>query len=795
MKKTEILAPAGDIRSLKAAFEAGTDAVYFGLSEFNARIRAENIDISRLPSIVSEAYLRGIKLYLTVNTLVKSDEIPAFLSLIDKAMISGITSFIIQDYGVLYLLEKYYPEAEIHISTQAATHLEGQIDFFSGSAVSRINLSRELPIKDVCSLTSYAHEKGIETEVFVHGSYCISYSGQCYLSSFLEGLSGNRGQCAQLCRRKYKDNSGSGYFLNLRDNSAAGFALTLLSCGVDSFKIEGRIKGPDYVYASVKTWKCLINSSENDSCTSSENHIKNLESVFNRGFTSGYLKDKITDDMFSVNPSDSSYIKTAEVKSYNADKKILETDDLYEPDLPSGVMVKNRDGVFVCCGILTESAGDCKYYFKIDGKLRGKINNGDILYSRENRLYTSVIERGINDNELKKIPVRLSVFCQEGERLSLAISHQSKGITAYSDDPVVKAEKKASGKDDFIKQLRRFGNTPLEAEEIIFTGWDEGVFIPASIVNRLRRKAVSLFLETIDEGRCDAVLSSLMHSPVKKADPEKSDIAVIVDNPELGKFISDAEHCEVFYDLSDPASSVDSRFIPLFPAVMDSGYAETLTERIREGEFCKIGANNTAMLAAASLSRTEWIAGSSLNITNHLAVEFFSRHEGFCGSFISSELGRDDIASLSGKTDSRLYFPLFERARLMTTRQCLLKYRCGRKESGEICFSSSCGNTVLTDVKGKKIVIEKRGYRYTEIYDSRYFFPYEASDDFKDSGLVFVIDLRLFSSSSADKKSVDKKISEFYSFLKLIRDPGYEDSFLETLKKNSFKGNYLRGLI
>lgn len=320
MKKIEILSPAGDIRSLYTAFEAGADAVYFGVSEFNARKRADNIELKDLPLIVSEAYLRGISLYLTLNTLITSDEIPAVIKLIEAVMNAGIKCFIIQDYGLLNIFNRFYPEAEIHISTQATTHLKEQIDFLSRSRISRVNLARELSIDEICDFTGFAHQKGLETEVFVHGSYCLSYSGQCYLSSVLEGLSGNRGLCAQLCRRLYRKTGKRGYYLNLKDNCASALAAELCRSGADSLKIEGRIKGPEYVYTAVKSWKEMTEEASSGSRINYSAHEKNLSSVFNRGFTSGYAQNSIS-DMFSANPSDASYREVSEVQSYSADQK------------------------------------------------------------------------------------------------------------------------------------------------------------------------------------------------------------------------------------------------------------------------------------------------------------------------------------------------------------------------------------------------------------------------------------------------------------------------------------------
>ena len=185
MNSKEILAPAGDLESVKAAFAAGADAIYFGLSDFNARKRAVNIELQQLPLMVAEAWKRGVKLFLTINTIITTEELPRLLELIDQVMLAGVTVFIVQDYCMVQLLGNYYPEAEIHLSTQATTHLAGQIAFLAQHRVARVNLSRELTGEEIKTYTEFAHSLGIETEVFVHGSYCISFSGQCYMSSLL----------------------------------------------------------------------------------------------------------------------------------------------------------------------------------------------------------------------------------------------------------------------------------------------------------------------------------------------------------------------------------------------------------------------------------------------------------------------------------------------------------------------------------------------------------------------------------------------------------------------------------
>ena len=822
MKSIEILAPSGDVSSMFAALEAGADAVYFGVSDYNARKRAKNIELSDLPGIVSECALRGAKPYLTLNILVSSGEISPLLDVVDTALTAGIKAFIVQDYGILYILNKFYPEAEIHISTQATTHLEGQIDFLSKSSVSRINLARELSISDICEFTAFAHKKGIETEVFVHGSYCLSYSGQCYLSSYLEGQSGNRGLCAQLCRRLYRKSDKKGYFLNLKDNSALVHAGKLEECGVDSLKIEGRIKGKEYVYSTVKTWKNITGGRKNT--LSEKDHQKNLSSVFNRGFTSGYMENNITSKMFSANPSDSSFILLSEILSYSADRRILETNTPVEPDssdslFPLNIMIKRVErlpGVsrFICSGKIIKEEGYCKYHFEIAGKLNGKILKGDSVYIKELPLIASDTEKTLDNPCFRKIPLDLVISCREGEFFTLTLNHGERSVTVYSDEKLVKGKKRTATEEEVCKQISRFGTSALQPVNIIFSSFDENLFIPSSVINRVRRKAVSEFFETIYEGRKEKVLESFKTVSGEGSNGEKcrqksgsyestfSDLktAVIVDNPDLASFIEKRSSCEIFYEFKDNTSFPGNMFIPVFPAVMDRRYAEECIDFIKNGDFNKVLINNTAMIDAASGSGKEWIAGRSLNITNFAAVEFFSQFKGFKGAEISPEAGKAEAVQLMEKTSSNIYFPLYSRAKLMTTRQCLLGYRCGKQVSDENCWSRCCGTEKITDVKGKKLLVEKRKDSFTELYDSRYHYPFDAVSDLKKSGITFVLDLRIFPDIlSVNNKSIEKEIEEkralFDVLSNFIKNPDQKSREIDNLIKITSIGNYRNGLL
>ena len=304
-RNIELLAPGGDIDSIKAAILAGADAVYCGLDKFNARGKAVNISFNDLNGILRLAHKNNCKVFLTLNIIIVQSEIPALFGLLNKLINTSIDGIIVQDLGLLYLLTTYFKNLKIHASTQLTTHNIGQLEFLHKLKVTQVNLSRELNIEEITELTKFAHKKNILTEVFVHGSNCISFSGLCYMSSVHNGSSGNRGRCSQPCRDQYLQTEiGKDFPLNLKDNSAYFDLKEIIDAGVDSIKIEGRIKKFHYVYTVVDAWRKQLESFYAENKLISNN--TNLYKVFNRDFSNAFLKGNITKTMFIDNPRDNS---------------------------------------------------------------------------------------------------------------------------------------------------------------------------------------------------------------------------------------------------------------------------------------------------------------------------------------------------------------------------------------------------------------------------------------------------------------------------------------------------------
>lgn len=289
----ELLAPAGSMEALRAAVCNGADAVYLGADTFNARMNARNFSAVDLQEAVVYCHVRGVKVHLTLNTLVLDREMPRAAELIRMAASCGVDAFIVQDLGMVSLCRQLAPDVPIHASTQMSIHsLEGVLEA-AALGCSRVVLARELPAEEIAHICK---KSPVEIEVFVHGALCMCYSGQCYLSSVIGRRSGNRGQCAQPCRLPYGYGrfESTRYPLSLKDNCLAGELDELRRMGVASIKIEGRMKRPEYVAIVTRAYRTVLNGGK-----LTQADLQELETAFSRqGFTDGYFKGQTGSDMF-----------------------------------------------------------------------------------------------------------------------------------------------------------------------------------------------------------------------------------------------------------------------------------------------------------------------------------------------------------------------------------------------------------------------------------------------------------------------------------------------------------------
>ena len=298
--KGEILAPVGNIEMLEAAVRSGADAVYLGAKDFSARRNAENFSLQELKEAVSYCHIRGVKVYLTLNILIKNFELADAFALARNAYNTGIDGIIIQDLGLARLLHEKTPALPLHASTQMSVHSPAALDILKDLGFVQVVAAREMSKKELEALCERAKQLGITVEVFVHGALCMSMSGQCLLSAFLGSRSGNRGLCAGPCRLPFKVKNGTGYDLSLKDLSLLEYIPDLYEMGVGSFKIEGRMKRPEYVAAAVLSCRQALDAENIDPFLA-----ETLKNVFSRsGFTAGYFENKLGRDMFGIRTKD-----------------------------------------------------------------------------------------------------------------------------------------------------------------------------------------------------------------------------------------------------------------------------------------------------------------------------------------------------------------------------------------------------------------------------------------------------------------------------------------------------------
>jgi putative protease len=483
MQIPELLAPAGSKEALIAAVENGADAVYFGGKAFSARQYASNFTREELEWAIDYAHIRGVKAYVTVNTLIKDSELEKASEYLQFLCNAGADAVIVQDSGILSLLREQFPELPVHASTQMTIHNVEGLKFLEEMKVKRVILARELSLDEIKRIKS---ETSVEIETFIHGAQCFSYSGQCLLSSMIGGRSGNRGYCAQPCRKKYRLGDAEGYLLSPRDLNMSEHIPALIEAGIDSFKIEGRMKRHEYVAGVVRIYRKLIGryfeSPENFRVTDEEKHT--LLQLFNRGFTTGYFFGNPGSELMSVKYPHNIGTELGTVAGYDNRKQLLSL-SLKEPlRTGDGIGTGGGEGIVVKRmyvnnqRVSAAGPGMVKIPFDI------AVDKGSAVFkTHDSRLMASLETKSI-----RKIPVKMSVKAKIGEPVELCINDGEIEATVHG-GIVSRAESKPMSKDSIEAQLKRLGNTVFEARKISFN-LDENIFIPVSELNELRRRAV-----------------------------------------------------------------------------------------------------------------------------------------------------------------------------------------------------------------------------------------------------------------------------------------------------------------
>ncbi len=496
MKKKipELLAPAGGMNQLVAAVENGANAVYLGGPLFNARIQADNFTEEKLEQAVDYAHLRDVKVHVTLNTLLKDEELLPALEYAAKLYEMGVDALIVQDLGLAYLLRQYLPDLPLHLSTQGSIYNLSGVKKARELGFSRVVLARELSLAEIQQITD---NTSCEVEVFVHGALCICYSGQCQMSRILGRgeRSGNRGLCAQPCRLPYKDDKGkTACILSPKDLCTVDDLGELTEAGVTSLKIEGRMKSAEYVAAVTRIYrKYLDYYAKSGKFRVSAEDRRVLMQVFNRGgFTEGYLKGNPGAEFLSGRLPKHQGVFAGTVVKRVPGTNLVDVEPTASLEIGDGIEIRSRELVGNILTYRQERKGGM---LRI-GDIKGTVRTGDRVYKITDAalmqsLRRSYEEAGPEGTKCKKtVPVCMNLQVRIGQPPVLTVRSSKWSVTVCDESVAAeKARNRVLEKESAERQLSKTGGTPFYVESIKMN-LEEGCALPISSLNRLRREAL-----------------------------------------------------------------------------------------------------------------------------------------------------------------------------------------------------------------------------------------------------------------------------------------------------------------
>ncbi len=765
-RKIELLAPGGDVDAIKAAIIAGANAVYCGLDRFNARSQAKNITLDDLHGILHLAHKNDCEVFLTLNIIIVEREIPSLFELFNKLVNTTLDGIIIQDFGLFYIINKYFPTLKIHASTQMTTHNVGQIEFLQQLKATRVNLSRELTLPEITRLTAVAHKQKVLTEVFVHGSNCISFSGLCYMSSVTGGNSGNRGQCSQPCRDEYLTTAeGKNFPLNIKDNSAFSDIRILAEAGVDSVKIEGRIKQYQYVYTVVDTWRKQLDSYYAQEALAGENN--HLRNVFNRDFSNSFLKGTISRDVFIDDPRDNSAIHRVKVKFGNITKN-------------TPIIINNDD-----LSIARQELYDIK---------------ADIKQS---------VEQRINKISIEKAPLSISLSGKSGEPLRVTIKSSETSFAIQSDSNLISVDitKNSSSIIDaelFLKKLKHLKNSEYFIETLNLDNFGSNLAIPfkelISIKNKILEKLNSgqKFVSAVDFKK---ISDSLLYS--NNNETITPSLSVLISSESDLELCKNDEDITIYFQIPNHFKSKlphyvelfknNKTLIPWFPAVLIGEHYNAAVEFLQQVKPKNLITNNTGIAYVAYNEGISWVAGPYMNLVNSFSLLCLKEQFNCSGAFISNELSQKQIKNIKKPSNFKLSYSISHPIVLMTTMACMFHQVSGCKKNivDEKCIQRCEKTASITNLKDVTYFIDKEKNGYHTVYNETNFLNTDIISDIHTMFDTFLIDLRDIKTNTETKQNKLNIIKLFQSHLK--GDINSINSLQKTITPST-QSQYQRGI-
>lgn len=692
MNKIELLAPAGSMESLIAAINNGADAIYLGGNKFSARAYASNFDNETMMKAVDYAHSYNVKVYVTINTILKQSELKEALKYAGYLYEIGVDAIIIQDLGLVKLIRDVYPDFELHASTQMTIHnAEGAL-YFREKGMQRIVLSRELTLDEIKYISK---DLGIETEIFVHGALCVCYSGQCLMSSMIGGRSGNRGRCAQPCRMQYTlkgENFGErkAYLLSPKDTCFIDDMDAIIKSGTSSLKVEGRMKKPEYVAGVTRNYRKAIDKALVNTKFDLQRGRQELAQLFNReGFAKAYLYKNVGKDMMSYNYPKNTGVYIGQV-SNSGEVKL-------EASVSLGDGIRFNDDGFTLSKILNNN-NEVKEAFKGETvKLfpTGGYKKGYKLYKMSDKKLYDELNDDLKPYK-RKINLTGEIEFKVNAPLCIKAKYNKKEYRVYG-EMVEEATNKPLTRERVEEALRKSGEIPYKFDKIFFDIFDDG-FIRISAINNLRRE----LFEKILKEEVSSYRRKRTEGPIKEWNAKcqenlgyiyscitKDQLKALLEdnkaqNIALDIFFSRQKHALNKNDLKNLyETSKDKNIYLKVPSIIKQEFNSIVKIIDELKPYIKGIITSNAGIIKIYKDKLFIIGDYKLNIFNKDAAEFYAQDVDI--PFLSLELNRKEIKELMKNTNCNLGMNIYGKTELMISEYCPMGSTFGNKSSKKEC--------------------------------------------------------------------------------------------------------------
>lgn len=804
----ELLAPAGSPIHLRAALEAGADAVYLGGKLFSARKFAGNFSEEELRDGIKEAHINGASVYITLNTLVGDIEVTKLKEYLQFLNTLPVDGLLIQDYGVVHLARRLAPSIPLHASTQmTVSNLDGAL-FLKSQGFQRVVLSRELSLDEIRNIVE---NSGIEIEVFVHGALCVSYSGQCLMSSFIGGRSGNRGACAQPCRMPYHLinesnqilNQNGDYVLSLKDLVGIDRISDFFDAGVSSLKIEGRMKSPEYVYSVVSSYRKAIDAVGKGRALDTRPLVRSMAEEYNRGYTSSFLDDHIGRNMITGDNPGNHGIYAGKII------KIDKASFLFSPIAKPvreilGISYKTTKNQLVFI-----PAEDIHFlnngYIKAFCREKPALNE-DVYWS----IKTDKRSLALKDAD-RKIALEAVFHAVEGRPLHLEIKDiEGNTVTLDSDYVAERARVHATEVQDIRKQLERLGNTwfILSKADII----NHGCMVPKSVINHMRQQAVEKLQEIRLGNHEDRIPEQkyITYKPIARQAIKNTDTPhLIVRTSSLQQmeealcggvqhFIFGGEsynHAkikkEVYEKALELAKQNDSSIYFALPRVVREKNRAQINHELMM--LADIGPDALVIEYPGMLAPIQdlnisvpVIAGASFNLFNTQSL-FEIMNWGISGAILSEEITIPQIRDMVRASAIPLASLVYGYTEMMISEYCVINAMSGEKDKNHCSRYCMNHRYALEDQRGNKFPVRTDEWCHMHILNCNCLDMAPYIKELLNIGVKgFLMDFR------NDKEEIGRKVREYNDILhgkRLPPDPALQ-------KEGNFtRGHFFRGVL